>query len=397
MIEAIAPARLAWLGGVLAIGLTLAPAASAQSLTDALTFLITNQSVSTGDPNRDEGAARATSAAISRALLANLATLPVATSSSGFLYRLNPELGTVERATQNFGPFFVERALTEGRHKASLGATYQVLRFTALDGHDLRDGTLVTTANQFIDETQPFDVDRLALEIAARIVTVYGKIGLTDDLEVGFAVPLVDLTLNGTRVNTYRGTTSTQATVTARAVGLSDIVAHAKYMLYDDDGAGLATAVDVRLPTGRQDDMLGTGRAAAKLSAIGSLESGSVSTYANAGLSVGGLAREVSYSGALAVAATPRLTLTGELLGRWMQGVGHIVSVTDRNPALNLVETTRLTSDTAGLNLISVVAGLKWNVSSTWMLATNVTIPVTSGGLTAPVTPFIGLDYAFAR
>src|SRR5581483_7198710 len=107
---------------------------------------------------RDRAAALATSTTISRALLANLATLPVATSSGGFVYRLNPELGTVERASESFGPFFVERALTAGRHQVSLGVTFQQLHFTSLDGHNLRDGTRVTTANQFSDEAAPFDV-----------------------------------------------------------------------------------------------------------------------------------------------------------------------------------------------------------------------------------------------
>src|SRR5262245_36006006 len=138
-----------------------ASTASAQTVSEALTFLMTNQSVQTGDFQRDRSAAQATSDTISRAILANLATLPVASSSSGFLYRLNPELGTVERATQSFGPFFVERALTAGRHQASIGLTFQNLRFTSLDGRNLRDGSLVTTANQFVDESAPFDVDRL--------------------------------------------------------------------------------------------------------------------------------------------------------------------------------------------------------------------------------------------
>src|SRR5581483_6240129 len=183
-----------------AIAIVLSAAsASAQTVADALTFLMTNQSVSTGDFARDQSAAEATSSAISRALLSNLATLPVATSSSAFVYRLNPELGTVQRETQTFGPFFVERALTAGRGQASFGITFQQLRFTSLDGHNLRDGSLVTTANQFVDESTPFDVDRLSVNINASIATLYGNVGVTDRLEVGVAVPMVDLTIDGSR------------------------------------------------------------------------------------------------------------------------------------------------------------------------------------------------------
>ena len=377
--------------------LLFASSASAQTVADALTFLLTNQSVSTGDFARDQTAAQATSAAISRALQSNLATLPVATSSSAFVYRLNPELGTVERATQTFGPFFVERALTAGSRQASFGLTFQQLTFASLDGHNLRDGSLVTTANQFLDEATPFDADRVTLDIGAMIATLYGNLGITDRFEVGFAVPMVDLTIDGTRINTYRGRTFTQATVSAHAVGLADIVARSKYTLYDDDGQAIAAAVDVRLPTGREQDLLGAGTVSMKVSAIGSLEQGRTAAHVNAGVSFGGVAREIDYGGALGVAASPHVTITGELLGRWIDGAGQLVPITVPHPTLLQVETIRLSADNASVNEITVVPGIKWNVSSTWVLAASVAVPLTTAGLTTRVTPFIGLDYAVGR
>src|SRR5438067_10849573 len=170
-----------------------AATATAQTVADVLKFLVTNQSVQTGSVERDRDAAQATSDTISRALLANLATMPVPTSSGAFVYRLNPELGTVERATQSFGPFFVERAQTAGAGQSSFGLTFQHLHFNSLDGRNLRDGSLVTTANQFRDEAAPFDVDNLTLNIDASVATFYGNVGVTDRLEVGFAAPMVAL------------------------------------------------------------------------------------------------------------------------------------------------------------------------------------------------------------
>ena len=389
--------RFAWLSTFALILIAIASNGSAQTVSDALTFLMTNQSVPTGDFQRDRTAAAATSETISRAILANLATLPVASSSSGFLYRLNPELGTVERATQSFGPFFVERALTAGRHQASFGLTFQQLRFESLDGRNLRDGSLVTTANQFVDEAAPFDVDRLTLKIDARIATLYGNVGITDRMEVGFAVPMVDLSLDGTRVNAYRGRTFTQASATAHSIGFADVVARTKVTLYRGDGAGFATAVDVRVPTGRKEDLLGAGQTSVKLSGIGSLESGRLSTHVNAGVSVGGLARELSYGAAIAAATTPRVTVIGELLGRWIDGAGRIETVAAAHPTLRQVETIRLVPDGSGLNMITLVPGFKWNLSTTWVLAGNVSMPLTSGGLTTRFTPFVGVDYAVGR
>ncbi len=385
--------------GATALGALLVAAAPAhaQTVSDVLTFLVTNQSVATGSIDRDREAALATSDTISRALLANLATLPVTASSGAFVYRLNPALGTVERATQSFGPFFVERALTAGRHQASFGMTYQHLHFTSLDGRSLRDGSLVTTANQFTDESAPFDVDTLSLNIDASVATLYGNVGLTDRVEIGFAAPFLALQVDGSRVNTYRGRTFTQATASARATGLADLVVRTKYTLFDEDSSGLAAAVDVRLPTGREEDLLGSGSAALKFSGIGSIDRGRGSAHANAGVSVGGLSREISYGAAVTFAATGRVSVIGEVLGRWLDSPGHIVPVSAPHPRLNGVETVRLTPGASSLQILTVVPGFKWNITDTWVLAGNVSVPLTQGGLTAPFTPFIGMDYALGR
>jgi hypothetical protein len=378
--------------------LGVAAAADAQqSVSDVLTFLVTNQNVETGNPDRDRSAALATSNTISRALLANLATLPVSSSSGAFVYRLNPELGTVERATSSFGPFFVERALTAGQHQASFGLTFQQMRFTSLDGHNLRDGSLVTTANQFGDEAAPFDIDQLTLAIDASVATFYGNVGITPRMEVGFAVPMVRLQVNGSRLDTYRGRPFTQATASATATGLADMVVRTKYTLFEEEGQGVAAAVDVRLPTGRQQDLLGAGSASVRFLGIGSIESGIVSAHANAGMIVGGLAREFDYGGALGVAAASHVTVTGELLGRWLDTQSGIVPVSSANPTIAGADTIRLLPGSTGMHIVSVVPGLKWNLSETWVLAANAVIPLTKAGLTAPFTPFIGLDYAFGR
>lgn len=371
--------------------------AAAQTVGDVLTFLVTNQGVQTGSVERDRAAAEATSATISRALLANLATLPVASSSGGFVYRLNSELGTVERASQNFGPFFVERALTAGKGQVSLGLTLQQLRFTQLDGRDLRDGTLVTTANQFTDEAEPFDVDRLTLAMTASVATLYANAGVTDRIEVGFAAPLVSLVVDGSRVNTYRGREFTQATAHARATGLADVVVRTKVTAFRDAGASLAGAVDLRLPTGKNENLLGAGTRSVKLAAIGSLERGRVSSHANAGITVGGLATEFDYAAAIAAAATGRVTVIGELIGRVLDSAGGVAAVAAPHPTLRGVQTIRLVPDDTMLNMVSFAPGVKWNLTNTWVLAANVTMPLTKDGLTARFVPFVGLDYAVVR
>ena len=93
--------------------LVLVPApAAAQSVSDVLSFLLTNRAVQTDDFERDAAAAAATRDTVTTLLGAELATLPPSLSSAGFTYRFNSTLGTAERASTSFGSFFTERSLT---------------------------------------------------------------------------------------------------------------------------------------------------------------------------------------------------------------------------------------------------------------------------------------------
>src|SRR3954451_13823633 len=106
--------------------LAAAPAAAqAVHVGDVVRFLVTNQSVDTGEAGRDRAAAAAASDTIGRALLAAVSTLPTSASSAGFVYRFNPALGTLERTSVSFGPDVVERASTSGRGRIAIGGTWQ--------------------------------------------------------------------------------------------------------------------------------------------------------------------------------------------------------------------------------------------------------------------------------
>src|SRR5215212_9435638 len=164
---------------------------SQATVQDIVTFLVTNQGVATSDFDRDRAAAEATRQTLSNALLASIATVPFISSSGGFSYRLNPSIGTIERASQTFGPLYVERALTAGAGHASIGFTLQYTQFTSLDGHHLRDGSFVTVANQFRDEPAPFDTETLTLDVKTRTALIVANVGVTDRIDIGTAVPLI--------------------------------------------------------------------------------------------------------------------------------------------------------------------------------------------------------------
>lgn len=380
------------LAGTLLVAL---PAAAQQTPSEVLSFLVTNQSVATGDFQKDQTAAAATRDTIARALLVSLATVPIATSSSGFVYRLDPELGTVRRVSDSFGTFFVERAMTSGRGRASFGASGTTAGYDRLDGLHLGDGSLITTANQFRDEPAPFDTEALTLRIRTSTFTMFGTYGVTDRLEIGGALPLVQLHLEGSRVNVYRGQTFVQATGRADASGLADAAIRAKYLIASLPGRGFAVAAELRLPTGDETRLLGAGRAALRVMAVGSVERARVGVHGNAGIARGGVSDEVSGSGALTVAAAPRVTLSGELLVRRLLDLREVVAASADHPSFGGVSTLRLVPGTSTPTLSSVVTGVKWNVRGTMVMTGQVLWRLGRGGLTSPFTPTIAVDYLF--
>ena len=382
----------------LAVFLTAVPSTAAaqqqQTMRDVLSFLLTNQSIPTGDPLRDSESTNATRDTISRALLNELATLPISTSAGGFTYVFNPTLGTGERASNTFGPFFVERAMTSGRNQMSFGATFRYSKFDWLDGNDLRNGFL-TTATKFRDEPQPFDLDTLTLRVETQTVTAFANYGVTSRLDIGAAVPIVSMKLAGERINTYRGQTLIQASGTATTNGVADMAISARAHLLGGRASGLGMAAELRLPTGREEDLLGAGEPALRLMGIGSFEGSHASAHLNGGYSWGGISRQATYNAALTVAASSRFTLVGEFLGRWVEGVGQVAQVTVPHPRSSGVDTIRLLPIDTGTMTGMAVAGFKWNVAGRWLVNANVLVPVTDRGLRAKYVPAIALDYSF--
>src|SRR5918993_1080269 len=163
------------------------------NVSDIVGFLMTNQAVPTDDLERDRAASEAAADVLRRALLVSLTSVPITTSSGGFVYR----------------------ALTPGHGRTSFGVSGSTSDFNNLDGHTLSDGSFVAIARQFRDEPAPFDVESLTLHMRSSSMTVFASVGVTNRLEIGAAVPFLRLTLEGERVNILRGQRLQQAAATA--------------------------------------------------------------------------------------------------------------------------------------------------------------------------------------
>ena len=113
--------------------------------------------------------------------------------------------------------------------------------YDRLDGRDLRDGAVPHDGEPVPRRAAPFDVETLTLEIDSRIAHVHRHYGVTDRFDISAAVPLVALSMDGTRVNTYRGTGGRcRPWPMPPRAGLGDIAVRGKYGLLTAAATGLA-------------------------------------------------------------------------------------------------------------------------------------------------------------
>jgi hypothetical protein len=126
-------------------------------------------------------------------------------------------------------------------------------------------------------------VESIAMRIHADTLTLSANYGIVDRVDIGAALPIERLTLSGQRVDTYRGTQLTQATVDASASGPGDMLLRGKVHVWQWGTTGLSAGAEARLPTGNAANLLGTDRTTIKPRLIVSTENSHVAFDSNIG------------------------------------------------------------------------------------------------------------------
>lgn len=377
-------------------------------------------------------------AQINEAIVSQLTTFPLGTSSGGFTYTFDPALNIFSRRSESFGPLFAERALTVGRKRASLGMNYQRNSYDRMSGMDLGGGDIkfIVRHNDCCPAggvgTTPlepaFEGDviqaALSLDLTTNIVSFFGSYGVTDNLDIGVAVPIVSVdmaasvSLNLLRlattgssppIHSFEDTGSTTRVLSNQgsASGFGDMLVRAKYNFLKRGNGGLAAAVDLRLPTGEVEQLLGTGSTQAKFFVIGSTGMGAWNPHFNFGFTASseGLKNqrdEVNFASGIDFAATPQLTVAADVIGRSLRGAGKFTTATEtvqfRTVAAGPLQSTslaRIELEDGTLHLLLGAVGLKYNLTGNLLITVNALFPLTDAGLQDRFTPVIGMDYAF--
>jgi hypothetical protein len=385
--------------GVLSVALLFISnrSAEAQALTGQLSGLLTDTGSLPAGFVADPSAAAATRDAVAGLFVVEFGALPLVSSSAGFVYQLNPALGVMSRSSDSFGAFYTERAARSGKGQVSFGITHQSASFGSLQGATLTAGTFPTNATRVAGASQPFGVDTLALSLDAQTTTPFVTMGLTRQLDLTVAVPIVDVSFSGRRTTTVAGQTQLQSARAADASGLGDLTVSARYAVAGAGPRQVAVGADLKLPTGREEDLLGAGKTAARFLGIGSWERGQLGVHVNGGFGVGGLSRELFWGGATTIAVTPRVTVVGELTGRRLSELTILGDVYAPHSTVAGLETMRWVPVGKGVHTAFFVTGAKVNVAGNLLLNASLLVRLTDSGLRARVSPNVSFSYAFER
>jgi hypothetical protein len=368
------------------------------------------------------------------ALTSQLTAVPLPSPASGFTYRFDPSTGTFVRSTQSFGPLLTDRGETIGRGRLAFGTNTQFFSFDRLDGTRLTDVPAVFRHDDYKSTAGRADVIATHNAIGASVTqtTFALTYGVSTRLEVSAAVPLVrtHISLLSSATIERVGTgpnlavhyfldpaapsghgTSHQFFAEGSAAGIGDVVLRAKTTVVREGSRSLAAGLDVRLPSGDEQNLLGSGAAGARPFAAFSATYGVVSPHVNIGYQWNGssvlagdvrndisadVPDQVQIAAGSELMVNPRLTLIADLLGqRVLQSprLSTFPFVADGPFGSTTMRDLAFTAGSFWTTTGSI--GLKANLARRLLINCNLRFALNHAGLTDRMTPLIGMEWAF--
>jgi hypothetical protein len=343
-----------------------------------------------------------------------IATAPFGASSGGFLIKLDPSTGLQVRTATTFGPSFAERALTSGEGKVSVGVNFMSVTYDRLDDRAFNGMQTLTVASATPALAR---VGVANVAITSKTTVIAARMGITDKLDVGANIPLVQVKVTGTStLRNGTGAITTFASGTALSTGLGDVAGLAKYRFYSfgtgqPDPGGLAVMATMRLPTGDRQSLRGLGVTRTLISLIASSGQRRFRPHANAGFGYWSKGVSITsdaapnqtvearhqyeYAAGVELEAAPKLTLLVDLVGGAVLGGGRLGFATTTGGAAGVTSTESLVALSEGVQRVSLVPGLKVNLKGKMLLSLNALVALHDTGLHQRVTPVAGIDLTF--
>ena len=292
-------------------------------------------------------------------------------------------------------------------------------------GFNILNATYETLSNQSLNNLRvvsfeggapPVTSGTLNLDLRSRTIALFSSLGVTDNLDVAVALPVVQVSLDGRLTQTQTaGDVILPASVSSSGIG--DLALAAKYRFWHTGGqythSNLAAFVTVRAPTGDAENLRGLDAWRTLLSMTWSSVLGGISWHGSGGYELWSapislsntltgnrvetvfVENQVQYGVGLEVEAHPRLTVFAELMGRHLLGAGQIETQTfavGANP-FGITSLQQLVVVPEGIRKLALSPGVKWNIVGRGLLQASILISLSDDGLRDKFIPMIGLDW----
>lgn len=361
-------------------------------------------------------------------------------SGGGFTFTFDPSLGVFVRSSESFGPVFANRAETTGKGKITLNTSFSRHTFDEADGKDLREGDIMPLLVREVPDQFLFDLLQVRDEIRADVFTIGALYGITDQIDVGITIPILnvklkervreigfffcntDLSACGDPVPTGQDfrPNSTEDT------GVGDVVLRGKYNFLRiprlwGGRMGVAAALDVKLPTGSEGDRgaftdfnrfaagiditqaditnqqfglgdlpLGTGIFRVRPQIVASGSWFGFAPHVNVGFELGktqGITNDLVYEVGFDYTVFGRATIAVDLLAR------HAFDV-DRLRVRNAFQDQDF-GQKANPDNFTLSFGLKVNPWRALLVFVNFLVPIDNTGIRDDLTPTVGVEWSF--
>ena len=363
------------------------------------------------------------------ALVGQIVSVPLPSPAGGFTFQFDPTLGVFRRTTQSFGPILSDRADTIGARHVSFGVAHQRYSYDSVEGLDLGNVPAVFTHDNAALRGGREDVvvTRNAIEAVVNQTTMFVTLGVTDTLDVSMAVPIVSTGLKVvSRATIHRlGTVNPLThffrqsngevgeerifTAVGEARGVGDLLIRVKTTVARRQSSAFAVGADVRLPTGDEMNLLGSGATGIQPFVLWSGTYGRVSPHVNVGYRWSGdsilagnpatgeaahFPDQLHYAIGSEMGVNQRLTIAFDLLGT------YVIDAQRLRPQLFHALDGRSTFANIGFaqesfQTLSGSIGFKADLIQRLLLQGNLLFKIDENGLRDKVTPLIGLEYTF--
>ncbi|HUI09115.1 MAG TPA: hypothetical protein VL221_02245 [Bacteroidota bacterium] len=373
----------------------------------------------------------------------DISSFPLSTTSPRVGFDFSS--GRPVAVTGSLGPIMSETADPVGKGRLMVEVSYTYLDLDEFRGlpTDQMEFTFthvsVTPGEPALGEnTNESDLINLVMDLHTRVSigALTATWGVTDKLDLGLAIPVISVRLNGTAKATidsytfasggaahhfFGGDSLNPVLTTAvpydqSATGIGDVALRFKYNLSQGSGVNAAALLDIRLPSGRVADFLGSGRTTYRLWGILSGTMGDVTPHLNLGyahkvadLQSDAVEFRVGFDNKLSSKMTFALDLLGQvdvepskavhLAPGTVTIVDRIDSVRDnsnsgRLPNVQAVRSVNLSNipDLSNDDTVSMAAGFRYAPSESVMIFADVIAPLNNRGLRASVAPTIGFS-----